>query len=225
MSLVATTCGAVSLEHCQRSDQEVSKGTVQDHFELLDAAGMGFFGVVFYALTKHDFTVEQSRLTSDPVNYDSAGGIQKIQAVKICSPFCPSGIKASAKYLIKDIEAMKKVWSNMKEAVQHNFVRLYDWNTSIAPWYSMEAVMSGLTLEKLYKSSEKRGLPVPEELAFHLVDQITKATLFLHEKCAIVRADVNRENVMLRYPGRQTAVMPTSTRPPRPGASFVLNAV
>jgi serine/threonine protein kinase len=208
MSLVATTCGAVSLEHCQRSDQEVSKGTVQDHFELLDAAGMGFFGVVFYALTKHDFTVEQSRLTSDPVNYDSAGGIQKIQAVKICSPFCPSGIKASAKYLIKDIEGMKKVWSNMKGAVQHNFVRLYDWNTSIAPWYSMEAVMSGLTLEKLYKSSEKRGLPVPEELAFHLVDQITKATLFLHEKCAIVRADVNRENVMLRYAGRQTAVMP-----------------
>ena len=58
----------------------------------------------------------------------------------------------------------------MKEAVQHNFVRLYDWNTSIAPWYSMEAVMSGLTLEKLYKSSEKRGLPVPEELAFDLVD-------------------------------------------------------
>ncbi|KAH3911547.1 hypothetical protein HBH56_136270 [Parastagonospora nodorum] len=47
----------------------------QDRFELLDAAGMGFFGVVFYALTKHDFTVEQSRLTSDPANYDSAGGI------------------------------------------------------------------------------------------------------------------------------------------------------
>ncbi|KAH3927174.1 hypothetical protein HBI56_102590 [Parastagonospora nodorum] len=46
-----------------------------DRFELLDAAGMGFFGVVFYALTKHDFTVEQSRLTSDPANYDSAGGI------------------------------------------------------------------------------------------------------------------------------------------------------
>jgi hypothetical protein len=64
----------------------------------------------------------------------------------------------------------------------------------------MEAVMSRLTLEKLYKSSEKRGLPVPKELAFHLVDQITKATLFLHEKCAIVCADVNRENVMLRYP-------------------------
>ena len=112
---------------------------------------MGFFGVVFYALTKHDFTVEQSRLTSDPVNYDSAGGIQKIQAVKICTPFCPSGIKASAKYLIKDIEAMKKVWSNMKEAVQHNFVRLYDCNTSIALWYSMEAVMSGLMLENFTK--------------------------------------------------------------------------
>jgi hypothetical protein len=34
----------------------------------------------------------------------------------------------------------------------------------------MEAVMSGLTLEKLYKTSGKRGLPVPEELAFYLLD-------------------------------------------------------
>jgi hypothetical protein len=75
MSLVATTCGAVSLEHCQKSDQEVSKGTVQDHFKLLNAAGIGFFRVVFYALTKHNFTVRQSRLTSNLVNYDSAGGI------------------------------------------------------------------------------------------------------------------------------------------------------
>jgi serine/threonine protein kinase len=96
----------------------------------------------------------------------------------------------------------------MEEAVQDNFVRLYDYNTSIAPWYSMEAVTSGLTLEKLYQGSEERRLPVPEELAFHLVEQVTKATLFLHEKCGIVHADVNRENIMLRYPGRQTAVMP-----------------
>jgi hypothetical protein len=86
MSLVATTCGTVSLENCQRSNQEVRKGIVQDRFELLDAAGMGFFGVVFYALTKQDFTVEQSQWTSDPANYDSTEGIRKIQAVKICSP-------------------------------------------------------------------------------------------------------------------------------------------
>lgn len=74
MSLVATTCGAVSLEHCQRSDQEVSKGTVQDHFELLDAAGMGFFGVVFYALTKHDFTDEQSN--PGPQLHDGIHGVR-----------------------------------------------------------------------------------------------------------------------------------------------------
>lgn len=58
----------------------------------------------------------------------------------------------------------------MKEAVQYNFVRLYDYNILIALWYSMKAVMSGLTLEKLYKTSEERGWLVPEELAFYLLD-------------------------------------------------------
>jgi serine/threonine protein kinase len=208
MSPIAIKRGAVSLEDCHTSDQDGCAGTVEDRFALFDAAGIGFFGVVFYALTKEDFTAEQSRLISDPVNYDSVESVQKIQAVKICSPLCPSGIKASARYLVKDIKAMIKIRSKMEEAVQHSFVRLYDYNTSNAPWYSMEPVLSGLTLEKLYQTSEERRLPVSEELAFHLVDQITKATLFLHQKCAMVRADVNRDNLMLRYPGRVNLVLP-----------------
>jgi serine/threonine protein kinase len=167
-----------------------------------------FFGIVLYALIKSDFIVEQSRLTSDPVQYDSANGLRKIQAVKICNPSCPSGIKASGSYLIKEIEAMKQVWSSMEERVHHNFVKLYNYSTSDAPWYSMEPVMSGLTLEKLYITTQAQLLPIPEELAFHIVDQITKACLFLYEKCRMVSADVNRENVILRYPGRETALMP-----------------
>lgn len=68
--------------------------------------------------------------------------------------------------------------------------------------------MSGLTLEKLYLASKAKQQPLSEELAFHMVDQVTNACLFLHKKCCIVHADVNRENFMLRYPGRQTPLMP-----------------
>lgn len=181
---------------------------LEDRFELINAAGMGFFGIVFYAILKSDFLAEQSRLASDRLKYDSAGGLKKVQAVKICNPLCPSGIKASAGYIIKDITAMKKIWAGMEEHVQHNFARLLSYSISKTPWYSMEPVMSGLTLEKLYLTSKAKQLPIPEELAFHMVDQVTKACLFLHEKCTIVRADTNRENFMLRYPGRHTASMP-----------------
>ena len=181
---------------------------LEDRFELLNTAGMGFFGIVFYTILKSDFLIEQSNLASDPSKYDSAGGLQKIQAVKTCNPLCPSGIKASASYIVKDIKAMKKVWTYMEENVHYNFVKMLSYSISETPWYSMEPVMSGLTLEKLYLASKAKQQPLSEELAFHMVDQVTNACLFLHKKCCIVHADVNRENFMLRYPGRQTPLMP-----------------
>jgi serine/threonine protein kinase len=72
----------------------------------------------------------------------------------------------------------------------------------------MEPVLSGLTLGNMYMTSQQQALPVPEELAFYIVDQISQACSFLHDKCRIVRADVNRENVMLRYPGRESKLLP-----------------
>lgn len=181
---------------------------VEDRFQLIDVAGMGFFGVVFFALPKYDHMMNQSLLKSNPSNYNIASSIQLIQAVKICNPLCPSGIKASAEYLLKDITAMKTIWSGMEKTVRHNFVRLLNYNTSGTPWYSMEPVISGLTMEKLYSASKVQRVPVPEELAFHIVGQISQACLFLYEKCGIVRADTNRENIMLRYPGREIALLP-----------------
>lgn len=192
----------------QDRDQDSLQELVEDRFQLMDAAGMGFFGVVFYALLKTDFTVQSSMLRSDPSKYDGGRGLQAVRAVKICNPLCPSGVKASASYIMKDIWAMKMVWSKMQEHVRHNFVRLLDYSTSETPWYSMEPVVSGLTLEKVYLVSQRQGLPIPEELAFHVVGQMSQACLFLYDRCGIVRADVNRENVMLRYPGRETGSLP-----------------
>jgi serine/threonine protein kinase len=96
----------------------------------------------------------------------------------------------------------------MEEDVQHSFVRLVSSCESETPWYSMEPVFSGLTLEKLYLASQVQDLPIPEELAFHIIDQVSKACLFLHKRCKLVRVDTNRQNLMLRYPGRKTACMP-----------------
>jgi serine/threonine protein kinase len=204
MGLITTTRANVVLENHPETNHE----SFEDWFELVHAAGMGFFGVVFYALIKSDFLSEKSRLKRDKIDYDGASGLQKIKAVKICNPLCPSGVKASASYLKKEIRAIRRVWSCMEAPFQHNFVKLYEYNTSDTPWYSMEPVMSGLTLESLYKTTQTRQQPLPEDLAFHIIDQVTKACNFLYTKCRIVRADVNRENIMLRYPGREAPLMP-----------------
>jgi hypothetical protein len=63
-------------------------------------------------------------------------------------------------------------------------------------------------IRELYLASQAQDLPVPEELTFHIIDQVSKACLFLHERCKLVRVDTNRQNLMLRYPGRKTACMP-----------------
>ncbi|KNG45296.1 hypothetical protein DDE82_009020 [Stemphylium lycopersici] len=208
MGLITSTRANLERDGYHYGQEDKCHEAFEDRFMPLDAAGMGFFGIVFYALTKFDFAVERSLLISDPVRYNSADGLRKVQAVKICNPLCPSGTKASAEYLMKEIKAMKRVWSEMEECVRHNFVRLCDYSTSNGPWYSMEHVTSGVTLETLYRTNQAKQSPVIEELAFHLVDQITKACVFLHEKCGIVCADVNRRNIMLRYPGRETPLMP-----------------
>jgi serine/threonine protein kinase len=190
------------------SRQDACQESFEESFQPVYAAGMGFFGVVFYALMKSDLLLEKSRFTINTVKYDGASGLQKIKAVKICNPLCPSGVKASASYLIKELRAIQKVWLSMEEPVQHNFAQLYGYNTSDAPWYSMEPVTSGLTLENLYKTTQAKQQPIPEDLTFHMIDQMTKACDFLYTKCRIIRADVNRRNIMLRYPGREAPLMP-----------------
>jgi serine/threonine protein kinase len=192
----------------QDSRRDASQESFEQRFELVHAAGMGFFGVVFYALIKSDFLLEKSRLKSDTLRYDGTSGLQKIKAVKICNPLCPSGVRASASYLNKEIRAVRQIWSCMEEPFQHSFVKFHEYNTSDTPWYSMEPVISGLTLESLYKTTQTKQQPLPEDLTFHFIDQVTKACNFLHTKCRIVRADVKLENIMLRYPGREAPLMP-----------------
>lgn len=45
----------VSANNCHGAVQK----KVEDRFELIDAAGLGFFGVVFYALSESDFLAER----------------------------------------------------------------------------------------------------------------------------------------------------------------------
>jgi serine/threonine protein kinase len=206
MRLITTTPSHRNM--IRESRQNINLESFEQRFEPVHAAGIGFFGVVFYALIKSDFLLEKSRLKSDTLRYDGTSGLQKIKAVKICNPLCPSGVKASASYLDKEIRAIRQIWSCMEEPFQHNFAKFYEYNTSDTPWYSMEPVLSGLTLESLYKTTQFKHQPLPEDLTFHLIDHITKACNFLHTKCGIVRADVNRENLMLRYPGREAPLMP-----------------
>lgn len=114
MGTVPDTCASplsnrVS-DSCRSSCHEAVQESVEDRFELIKAAGMGFFGIVFYALLRSGFLNEQSLLIKDSSQYDRRKGLPKVQAVKICNPLCPSGIKSSAKYIIKDITALKKIW-------------------------------------------------------------------------------------------------------------------
>jgi hypothetical protein len=117
----------------QDSDQDALHENVEDRFQLIDTAGMGFFGIVIYALLKTDFAVELSLLRSDPSKFDGGRSLQAVRAVKICNPLCLSGLQASASYIVKDVLAMKMVWSRMDEYVRHNFVILLDYNTTETP--------------------------------------------------------------------------------------------
>lgn len=204
MGLATVASGGLTLANHQHASQE----SFENRFELVRAAGMGFFGAVFYARVKSDYLLQTSRLTNNSVSYDTGDGIQGTIAVKICNPFCPSGVRTSARHLVKEIKAMQQIWSIMNEPLEHHFAKLYEYNTSDAPWYSMEPVLSGLTLESLFLTTQAKQQPIPEHLMFHMVDQITKAYIFLYEECRIVRADANRRNIMLRYPGRETPLMP-----------------
>jgi serine/threonine protein kinase len=182
--------------------QGASQRAFDDAFEPIHVAGVGFFGVVMYALTKQNLQLEGATMK------DRKEGLQNIVAVKICRPGCPSGIRDSAKRLIAEIEAMRCVKQNMKDSFRHYFAELYEHNTSQMPWYSMEPILSKMTLDSLCNASKTSMLPVPEALAFHLVDQVARAYHFLHHACKIVRLDANPNNIMLRYPGRETPLMP-----------------
>jgi hypothetical protein len=75
----------------------------------MDTAGIGFFSIVFYALLETNFAVELLLLKSNPAKFNSGRSLQAVRAIKLCNPLCPSGLKASASYTIKDISAMKMV--------------------------------------------------------------------------------------------------------------------
>jgi hypothetical protein len=72
-------------------------------------AGIGFFGVVLYAMIKLDSQLKDTRVVENAQSNDCGTSIRKVFAVKLCRPGCPSGIKDSARRLIVEIEAMKRV--------------------------------------------------------------------------------------------------------------------
>jgi hypothetical protein len=41
----------------QESDEDALQESVEDRFQLMNAAGMGFFSIVFYALLKTGFAI------------------------------------------------------------------------------------------------------------------------------------------------------------------------
>jgi serine/threonine protein kinase len=186
---------------------EACGDSFEEHFLPLGVAGIGSFGIVFSATTKskphiEKFGTPQHREESD------GRGTQAIQAVKLCLPGCPSGIKSSTVRLLAEIEAMKRVSQNRTESVRHLFAELYAYNTSNEPWYSMELILPGITLHQVFDVASAASHPVPEEIVFHVADQAARAFHFLHDDCSLVCTDIRQSNMTLRYPGREVAVMP-----------------
>ncbi|RYN61289.1 hypothetical protein AA0119_g13188 [Alternaria tenuissima] len=106
------------------------------------------------------------------------------------------------------MEAMKRVSQNRTESVRPLFAELYEYNTSNEPWYSMELILPGITLQQVFDVASTASHPIPEEIVFHVADQATRAFHFLHVDCRLVCADISQSNMMLRYPGREVPVMP-----------------
>jgi serine/threonine protein kinase len=188
--------------------QKACQKTFADRFAPVGLAGIGFFGVVLYAMIKFDSQLEDTRVVENAQSNNGNKNTRKLLAVKLCRPGCPSGIKDSARRLIVEIEAMKRVSQNMTKPMRSCFAELHEYNTSNEPWYSMEPIVPGMTLEHVFEIISAATHPVPEGLAFHFADQVARAYRFLHEDCKLVRADGDRRNMMLRYPGREVPVMP-----------------
>jgi hypothetical protein len=55
----------------------------------------------------------------------------------------------------------------MTEPMRSCFAELHEYNTSNEPWYSMEPIMPGMTLEHVFDIISAATHPVPEGLAFH----------------------------------------------------------
>lgn len=178
-----------------------------EHFLPLGVAGIGSFSIVFSATTKSKPYIEKFGTPHHREESDGRG-TQAIQAVKLCLPGCPSGIKSSTVRLLAEIEAMKRVSQNRTESVRHLFAELYAYNTSHEPWYSMELILPGTTLRQVFDVASAASHPVPEAIVFHVADRAARAFHFLHDDYRLVCTDIRQTNMMLRYPGREVAVMP-----------------
>jgi hypothetical protein len=168
--------------------QKACQKPFADRFEPVGLAGIGFFGVVLYAMIKFDSQLKDIRVIENAQGDDRGTSTRKLLAVKLCRPGCPSGIKDSARRLIVEIEAMKRVSQNITEPMRSCFAELHEYNTSNEPWYSMEPIMPGMTLDHVFEIISAATHPVPEGLAFHFADQVARAYRFLHEDCKLVRA-------------------------------------
>ncbi|CAG5137369.1 uncharacterized protein ALTATR162_LOCUS77 [Alternaria atra] len=186
---------------------EACGDTFEDHFSPLGVAGIGSFGIVFSATTKSKLHIQETRTLQHREESDGTG-TQALQAVKLCLPGCPSGIKGSTIRLLAEMEAMKRVSQNRTESVRHLFAELYEYNTSNEPWYSMELILPGISLQQVFDVANAASHPVPEEIVFHVADQAARAFHFLHVDCRLVCTDISQSNMMLRYPGREVPVMP-----------------
>jgi hypothetical protein len=164
--------------HCL---QNASQKPFADRFEPVGLAGIGFFGVVLYAMIKLDSQLKDPRDVENAQSNDCGTSTRKLLAVKLCRPGCPSGINDSARRLILEMEAMKRVSQNITEPMRSCFAELHEYNTSNEPWYSMEPIMPGITLEQVFNIISAATHPVPEGLAFHFADQVARAYRFLHE--------------------------------------------
>lgn len=156
--------------------------TFEDHFSPLGIAGIGSFGVVFSATTKLEPHIDKL-VTPQHRDKSEDSGTQALQAVKLCLPGCPSGIKGSTSRLRAEMEAMRRVSKNSTPSVRHLFAALYAFNTSNEPWYSMELILPGITLQQVFDVASAASCPFPEEIVFHVADQAARAFQFLHDKC------------------------------------------
>jgi serine/threonine protein kinase len=186
---------------------EACGDTFEDRFSPLGVAGIGSFGIIFSATTKSKSRVDKLE-TPQHREASEHRGTQALQAVKLCLPGCPSGIKGSTTRLQAEIEAMRRVSENSTRSVRHLFAELYAFNTSNEPWYSMELILPGITLQQVLDIASAASHPVPEEIVFHVADQAARAFHFLHEVCRLVCTDISQSNMMFRYPGREVYGMP-----------------
>ncbi|KAF2250796.1 hypothetical protein BU26DRAFT_503422 [Trematosphaeria pertusa] len=178
---------------------EIAKGRIPviegmpKHYVAISNSG----GEVYFCMQKSDYVQARSHILRQGEDYFEDLK-SKVVAVKVVNE--RSSREPSNK--VRILATVHKQAANKDAARYFVSVTNYDASYDIrgeGDWVAFQALTSSLTLVSLQRFCLNDGVPIPEELLFHIFIELVSAGRFLHEECSpvITHNDLHIRNLML----------------------------